>query len=113
MLEVVVELDTGDGGDDSGLVPLPPLGVLEVIQPLVRGVPLTSQEPLQHCSVRGWSLITLYKNKTINYYSILVVILYLIGKSSLFLNKLCHNCENKTGMAFELDICIYILVRQK
>ena len=47
MLGVLVELDTGDGGDDSGLVPLPPLGVLEVIQPLVRGVPLTPEEPLQ------------------------------------------------------------------
>ena len=47
MLGVLVELDTGDGGDDSGLVPLPPLGVLEVIQLLVRGVPLTPQEPIQ------------------------------------------------------------------
>ena len=47
MLGVLVELGTGDGGDDSGLVPLPPLGELEVIQPLVRGVPLTPEKPLQ------------------------------------------------------------------
>ena len=47
MLGVLVELDTGDGGDDSGLVPLPPFGVLEVIQSLLRGVPLTPEEPLQ------------------------------------------------------------------
>ena len=47
-LGVLVELDTRDGGgDDSGLVPLPPLGVLEVIQPLVKGVPMTPKEPLQ------------------------------------------------------------------
>ena len=47
MLGVLVELDTGDGGDDSRLVPLPSLGVLEVIQPLVSGVPPTPEKPLQ------------------------------------------------------------------
>ena len=47
VLGVVVELDTGHSGDYSGLGLLFPLGVLEIIQPLVRGVPLTPQEPLQ------------------------------------------------------------------
>ena len=44
MLGVLVELETGDGGDDSGLVPLPPLGVLEVVQQLVTGVQLTPEK---------------------------------------------------------------------
>ena len=44
---VVVELDTGHSGDESGFFPLHPLGVLEVIQPLVRGFPLTPEEQLQ------------------------------------------------------------------